>query len=192
MSNLLEWKEKLQKFYAIYSAYIDRLLQFVLALASFMLINNHIGFMQKLTSPLISVVLAFVCAFLPAIVTVFVASGLMLVHMFSLSVGVAVIAAVILFVMFVFYFRMTPKKAVILLLTPIAFAFKVPALIPVAYGLIGSPIYMVPVICGTIVYFLISYAKTFSSTLGGTEKAGLMDVVTRFSKQIFQARKCGL
>lgn len=189
MSNLLVWKEKLQQMYAKYSMYIDRVIRFVLALVSFILINNSIGFMQKLTNPVISIGLALVCAFLPMIITVFAAAGLMMAHMYSLSLGVAVIAAGILAVMFIFYFRVTPKKAIILLLTPVAFAFKVPMLIPVIYGLIGTPIYLVPVACGTVVYFLVHYAKTFATTLNGAEKESMSAVVTRFAKQLLQSKE---
>lgn len=189
MSNLLEWKEKMQTVYAKYSLYIDKGIRFVLALISFILINSNIGFMQKLANPMISAVLAVMCAFLPMIATVFMAAALMLIHMFSLSMGVAAIAAVILLIMFIFYFRVTPKKAIILLLTPIAFALKVPVLIPVAYGLIGTPAYVVPVVCGTIVYFLINYAKTFATTLSGAKQTSLLAVVTKFAKQIFQSKE---
>lgn len=189
MSNLLEWKKKLQTVYANYSTYIDKGMRFVLALASFMLINNQIGFMQKLTNPLISLVLAAVCAFLPIIITVIIAAGLMLIHMFSLSMGVAAIATVLLLIMFIFYFRVTPKKAIILLLTPLAFMLKVPVLIPIAYGLVGTPVYIVPVMCGIIVYFLIMYTKSFATTLNGAGKESLLTVVTQFAKEIFQSKE---
>ncbi len=140
MSRLLEWKEKLQLLYAGYSTYIDKGIRFVVALTSLLLISSNIGFMEKLAKPILSIALAVVCAFLPMIVTVIASAGLMLVHMFALSEGIALIAAGIIILMFIFYFRFTPKKAIILLLTPIAFAFKVPMLIPIAYGLAGTPI----------------------------------------------------
>lgn len=189
MSRLLEWKEKLQSLYAGYSTYIDKGIRFIVAITSFLLISSNIGFMEKLEKPIISIVLAAVCAFLPMIVTVIVSAGLMLAHMFVLSEGIALITAGIIILMFIFYFRFTPKKAIILLLTPIAFAFKVPMLIPIAYGLAGTPVYIVPVICGTIVYFLIQFAKTFSTTITGASKGGMMTVVGTFSKQIFQSKE---
>lgn len=189
MSNLLEWKEKLQILYARYSAFVDKGIRFILAVTGFLLINGNIGFMQKLTNPLISIGLAVICAFLPTIVTVFAAAGLMMLHMFSLSPGIAAIAAGCLLIMFIFYFRFTPKKAVILLLTPLAFALRVPVLIPVVYGLVGTPVYAVPVVCGTVVYFLIKYAKTFAATINSADKANMMTMVTKFTKQIFQSKE---
>ncbi|WP_461810489.1 hypothetical protein [Faecalimonas sp.] len=189
MSRLLEWKEKLQLLYAEYSTYIDKGIRFVLALTCFLSISSNIGFMEKLAKPIISIVMAVACAFLPMIVTVIAAAGLMLAHMFALSEGIAIIVAGIIILMFIFYFRFTPKKAIILLLTPIAFAFKVPMLIPIAYGLIGTPIYIVPVICGTIVYFMIKFAKTFSTTITGTNESGMMSAIGTFAKQIFQNKE---
>lgn len=189
MSKLLEWKEKLQLLYAGYSTYIDKVIRFVVALTSFLLISGNIGFMEKLAKPVISIALAVICAFLPMIVTVIASAGLMLVHMFALSEGIAMIAAGIIVLMFIFYFRFTPKKAIILLLTPIAFTFKVPVLIPIAYGLAGTPIYIVPVICGTMVYFMIRFAKTFSTTITGANEGGMMSAVGTFAKQIFQSKE---
>ena len=189
MSRLLEWKEKLQLLYAGYSTYIDKGIRFVVALTSFLLISSNIGFMEKLAKPILSIALAVVCAFLPMIVTVIASAGFMLVHMFALSEGIALIVAGIIILMFIFYFRFTPKKAIILLLTPIAFAFKVPMLIPIAYGLAGTPIYIVPVICGTMVYFMIKFAKTFSTTITGANENGMMSAVGTFAKQIFQSKE---
>ncbi|WP_461816227.1 hypothetical protein [Faecalimonas sp.] len=189
MSRLLEWKEKLQLLYAEYSTYIDKVIRFVLALICFLSISGNIGFMEKLAKPIVSIVMAVACAFLPMIVTVIAAAGLMLAHMFALSEGIAMIVAGIIILMFIFYFRFTPKKAIILLLTPIAFAFKVPMLIPIAYGLAGTPIYIVPVICGTIVYFMIKFAKTFSTTITGTNEGGMMSAIGTFAKQIFQNKE---
>lgn len=189
MSSLLEWREKIQTLYAQYSTYIDKGIRFALALTSFLLITNNIGFMNKLTNPVVSVGLAVVCAFLPAIMTAVIAAGLMLAHMFTLSIGVAGIAAVMLLLMFIFYFRFTPKKAVILLLTPIAFVLKVPVLIPVVYGLIGTPIYVIPITFGTVVYFLIKYTKTFAGTLKGADNSSLMNVIINFVKQIMMSKE---
>ena len=97
MSRLLEWKEKLQSLYAGYSTYIDKGIRFIVAITSFLLISSNIGFMEKLAKPIISIVLAAVCAFLPMIVTVIVSAGLMLAHMFVLSEGIALINVYFLF-----------------------------------------------------------------------------------------------
>ena len=189
MSNLLEWKERLQTIYAKYSTYIDKGIRFILAIVTFTLINMNIGFMDKLASPLVSIGLAVVCAFLPVIFTVVAAALLTAAHLFSLSIGILAIAAVLIVLMFIFYFRFTPKHALILLLTPLAFALKVPALIAIGYGLSATPVFIIPVIFGTAIYYLITYAKTFANTLTGAQEIGVMEIATKFAKQFFMNKE---
>lgn len=184
MSSLLEWKKKLQTIYAQYSMYIDKAIRFMLALTTFLLISTRIGFMEKLASPIIATGLAVICTFLPLNVTVIIAGALILVHMFSLSVIIAGVTAVVLFLMFIFYFRFTPKKAVILLLTPIAFTVKIPVLIPVVFGLIGNPVYAIPAAFGTVVYYLVKFTKEYAGAMGNAGKESMINIAIGFVKQV--------
>ena len=86
MSTLLVWKDQIEKIYARYSFYIVKILQFVLGLCVFGLINSNIGFMKALSSTVCTVGLAAVTAFgtcsSPAcsgtsVCTVFAGSGIM-------------------------------------------------------------------------------------------------------------------
>ena len=69
MDNLYVIKGQLQQVYAKYSKFIDKGVQFILALAAFYMINHDLGFMSLLSNPLITLGLAVICAFLPMIVT---------------------------------------------------------------------------------------------------------------------------
>ena len=55
MSTLLVWKDQIEKIYARYSFYIVKILQFVLGLCVFGLINSNIGFMKALSSTVCTV-----------------------------------------------------------------------------------------------------------------------------------------
>ena len=189
MSNLLEWKERLQTIYAKHSAYIDKGIRFILAIVTFSLINMNIGFMDKLASPFITIGLAVICAFLPVMFTVAAAAFLIAAHLFSLSIGILAIAVVLIVLMFIFYFRFTPKHALILLLTPLAFALKVPALIAIGYGLAATPVFLLPITFGTAIFYLITYAKTFANTLTGAQEIGVMEIATKFAKQFFMNKE---
>ena len=89
MSTLLVWKDQIEKIYARYSFYIVKILQFVLGLCVFGLINSNIGFMKALSSTLCTVDLAAVTAFLPVGMLALVAALLVLVHLYALSLPVA-------------------------------------------------------------------------------------------------------
>lgn len=183
MSTLLVWKEQLQKLYATYSTYIMKALQFVLGLCVFGFINSNIGFMKAASSALCTIGLSVVCAFLPLVIMVIAATALVLLHFYALSIPIALVSVVIFLIMYIFYFRFTPKRAWLVLLTPIAFVLKIPFVIPVAFGLVGTPICVIPAACGTIVYYMLHFVKTSSSAFKGGDAKGLVEGLMVFTKQ---------
>lgn len=183
MSELLVWREKIQKIYARYSIYIDKAVQFLFAFLTFFAINKNIGVMEKLTSPVIAVGLAVVCTVLPPICTVLAAAALVLVHMFKISLGIMAVSAVIFFVMFAFYCQFTPKRALILLATPIAYMLHIPYVVPVVCGLVFGPVIAIPIVFGTILYYMISFLKNSASAISSAD--GIMGEITLFTRNIF-------
>lgn len=189
MDKLFEKREYILRFYTKYSKYVDKAFQFALALLTFVFINNNVGFMKTVSNPIVTLGLAVVCTVLPMLFTVVVAVILTLLQFYTLSIGVAGVAAVIFVLMFIFYFRFTPSKTIVLLLMPIAFMLKVPVLIPIVYGLIGTPICMIPVALGTIVYYMIIYVKSYATTIGEAGKTDLPAQITTFVKQLLYNRE---
>ena len=181
MDNLYVIKGQLQQVYAKYSRFIDKGIQFVLALAAFYMINHDLGFMSLLSNPLITLGLAIICAFLPMIVTVLAAAVLILVQMASVSLGIMAVTAAVFVIMFV--------TAVILLLTPLAFLCHIPYVIPVAFGLVGTPASVVAIICGTIVYYMIDYVKTSAAALESGGAEGMLGQLMTYLQQVFQNRE---
>ena len=189
MDNLYVIKGQLQQVYAKYSRFIDKGIQFVLALAAFYMINHDLGFMSLLSNPLITLGLAVICAFLPMIVTVLAAAVLILVQMASVSLGIMAVTAAVFVIMFVFYVRFSPKTALIILLTPLAFLFHIPYVIPVAFGLVGAPSSVVAIICGTIVYYMIDYVKTSASALESGGATAMISQLMTYLQQVFQNKE---
>ena len=132
MKTLLEMREKLKIFLSKYDIYIYPVLKFIMALVTFLLINGHVGFMKKLDNPGIALVLALLCSFLPVNVTAVFAAILILLHAYALSLEVFAITLVVFAVMFLLFFSTAPKFGYVLLLTPLAFVFKIPYFVPLA------------------------------------------------------------
>lgn len=184
MSTLLVLREQLQVFYAKYSAYIIKGARFILGLLVFGLINSNIGFMKSASSILCTGGMAVVCAFFPLTIMVLAATALILLHFYSLSMAIALVSACIFFLMYIFYFRFSPKKAWLVLLTGVSFALKIPIVIPVAVGLMGTPVCIVPAVCGTVSYYMIHFVKTSSSTFKAETVDGMVDTLGTFTKQV--------
>lgn len=192
MSTLLVWREKIQKLYAEYSFYIIKSARFVLGLLVFGLINTNIGFLKIAASIAITVVLAAVCAFLPPIVMAVAAMALVLLHFCSFSFGVALVSAVMFVLMYIFYLRFSTKQSWLILVTAVAFALRVPLVIPIAAGLLGGFTSLAPVVCGTVAYYMIHVVKTSSGTFKSEGLDGIMDAVTASAKQLLMNKEMWL
>ena len=71
MAVLLELKENFKRFYNKYDIYIVPVAKFIAALVSFLMLNASIGYMDKLNSPIIAVLVSVICAFLPNVIKIF-------------------------------------------------------------------------------------------------------------------------
>ena len=192
MSTLLVWREKLQKLYAAYSVYILKGIQFVLGLVLFGLINSNIGFMKMASSVFCTIGLAVICTFLPMIVMVMAATVLILAHFYALSLPIAIVSAVIFILMYIFYFRFTPKKSWLVLVAALVFGLKIPFVIPVAFGLMGTPVWIVPAACGIISYYMVDFVKRSATALKSADADGIAASLTSFTKQVLSNKEMWL
>lgn len=169
MTNLLVLKEYLKSFYAKYEEFIVPILKFLLAIILFFTINGRLGYMEKIDNPVIVLVAALLCSFMPLGMMVFLCAVFILLHMMSLSLEcMAVLLVVYLFVAVV-YLRFANGSHLYLLLTPILFLMKIPYVMPIAAGLFGTPATAVPVVCGVVIYYVLSYMTGNAPELGTVE-----------------------
>ena len=115
MDTIYVLRGRIQEVYARHTKIIDKAGQFILAVVVFTLINHNVGFMDALASPVVALALAVICAFLPLLVTVLAATALVLAHMFSASLGALLVTAAVFLILYIFYLRLTPKMALLVL-----------------------------------------------------------------------------
>ena len=163
MTTLLELKEKLTRFYGKYDIYITPVIKFTVALTAFLLINHNIGYMEKISSTPIALILALICSILPVGGAVFIGSVLILLDMYALSLEVCIVA-LILFILF------SPKNEYGVLLTPICFGLNIPFVMPVGMGLLRELYSMFSLVCGIVLYFFLNGVKQNETTLGGVDE----------------------
>lgn len=159
MMALLVFREKLRSFYGKYDAFIIPFVKFGLGLAVFFMLNINVGFMAKLKNPVIPVVLALACSFLPYGVISFLAGLVLLGHVSSVSMEMTLILAVLLVMVSILYYAFQPGDSYLLLLTPVFFYLRIPYAIPILAGLSGGLSGVIPVSCGVFVYYIMQYVK---------------------------------
>lgn len=189
MNKLFEVKGYLSKYYGKYSNLVDKVIKFVVALLSFTFINQNIGFSEIISNPFMPIILSVICMMLPLPMTVVLVTIATLLQMLTLSLGAAIVAGILFLIMYGFYVRYAPGKAIIILLVPIAFMLNIPVTIPIVLGLIGSPICILPISMGTISYYLIDYVKSNSTLLTTVGEGGIMEQVGAYAQQILVNRE---
>ena len=189
MNKLFEIKGYLTKYYGKYSSIVDKAIKFIVALLSFTFINQNIGFSEIISKPLMTIILSVICMMLPLSMTVVLATIAMILQLLTLSIGAAVVAGILFIIMYGFYLRYAPGKAIVILLVPIAFMLQIPVTIPVVLGLIGSPICILPISMGTMVYYLADYMKSNSTLLESAGENGIMEQVATYAQQILVNRE---
>lgn len=177
MTTLLVAKQYIKKFISKYEIYLKPLLKLVLALTALMMINGKIGYMQRLDNISVVLIVSLMCSFMPMNFIIFVAALFTVLHMYALSLECAVITLVVFLVLFLLYFRFSPKDTIVVLLTPMSFVLGIPYVMPLVMGLVGTPASVVSVGCGVIVSYLINYIADGANTLSAMETE---DMATRF------------
>ena len=85
MTTLLEMKQHLKIFYSRYDVYLIPAIKFLVAFFAFMLLNSQIGFMEKVANPVVSLLLALLCSFLPVNMIAIFGAVLLCAHAYALS-----------------------------------------------------------------------------------------------------------
>lgn len=178
MTTILELREKIKIFMGKYDIYIIPLMKFLLAIIAFAMINGNVGFMERAKDPSIVLILALMCSFLPVNLVAVFGGILILAHAYALSLEFFALAFIIILLMVLLFFRTAPQYGYLLILTPIAFVLKVPYVVPLAMGLVGTPAAAIPVACGTIVFYLLHYMKLNTTMLSGTETESMKQKIT--------------
>lgn len=169
MTDLLEAKQFIKNFVNKNEVYLKPLLKFVLALIVLLIINGKIGFMQKIDSLPVVLIAALMCSFMPMNFVVLVAALFVVLHLYALSLECAAVGLVLFLVLFLMYFRFSPKDTLVVVLTPICSLIGIPYVIPLAMGLLGTPASVVSVACGVVVTGFVKHIAESATSLSSME-----------------------
>ena len=176
MTKLREIRLQVVTFLSKFEAYLVPAGKFITAMIVFCIINAKFGYMKSITKFPLVVILALFCSFMPMSMIIIIGALLTLAHAYAIGIEFAIVLAVVYVIMFLLFFRFSPKDSFAVILTPICFMLKIPYVIPMSFGLVGSASSSVSVACGTVVYYVLSYmvkaAKAF-------DENGETDLLTR-------------
>ena len=165
MTSLLVLKEYLKKFYVRNEVYIVPVLKFLLAGLTLLIVNVNLGFMDKINSVAVVLIISLMCSFLPLGFILFFAELFVLLHFYALGIEVMAVAFSLFLVMFLLYFRFASKDILAVLLIPVCFLLKIPYAVPLVLGLFGTVTSFLAIACGTIIYYMVSFVSVNAATL---------------------------
>lgn len=173
MTALLELRENLKKIYSRNEAFILPVIKFLLSFIVLSIINGKMGYMTKLDNMAIVLIVSLLCSFLPTGFMALFAMMFAVLHMYALSIETAAVGLVVFLLLYLLFLRFTAKEALVVVLTPVLCMLKLPYVMPVAMGLIGTPASCVSVGCGVVVYYLLQTVITNAPTINsmGAEEA---------------------
>lgn len=173
MTALLELRENLKKIYSRNEAFILPVIKFLLGVIVLSIINGKMGYMTKLDNIAIVLIVSLLCSFLPTGFMALFAMMFAVLHMYALSIETAAVGLVVFLLLYLLFLRFTAKEALVVVLTPVLCMLKLPYVMPVAMGLIGTPASCVSVGCGVVVYYLLQTVITNAPTINsmGAEEA---------------------
>lgn len=165
MTTLLVAKQVMMTLYSKYEVYIAPLLKFILAFIVLQLINARVGYMGSIDKITIVLIVALMCSFMPMNFIVVVSAVFILLHLYAFSLECAAVVGVGFLLMFLLYLRFSPKDTLVVVLMPVCFVLKIPYVIPLAMGLVGTPASAVSVACGVMAYYMIHYVAQNASAI---------------------------
>ena len=159
MIQLLLIRDSIKSVFKKYNAAIIPVLRFIAAFVTFALINGDLGYNEKLTGISVLVLLSAISAFFPMGVTVFLSGILMIFHIYSASMFLSLIFIVIIAILYFLLMRLAPGYSSLIIAIPVFTFFHMEALVPIAVGLVGSPIAIFAMIPGIVVSVLFNIIK---------------------------------
>lgn len=165
MMDMLLIKEKVKNFYAEYEQILSHIIRFLASFISMIIISQNIGYNMVLTMWPVMLVLSALFAFMPWRLIVIGLTIILSVNVLSLSLELGIVVIVSMFIMLLLFFRFVPTQGIFVLFIPLAFFLRIPYIIPIIAGLICTPLSIVSVIFGTLIYHMISVVGKNASAI---------------------------
>lgn len=156
MMTLLVLRARLRGFYQKYELYIKPIFKFIIAMIVFQAVNNAIGYDARIKQLPVQMALSLLSAFTPSAILVLLAALVSIAHVYFISKILSIMILVVFAVMYCLFLRFSPKLGVVVIAIPILYFLKIPYLIPILLGLFTTPLAIVPVSCGVIVYYMFN------------------------------------
>ena len=120
---------------------------------------------------------------------IFFLSVFMLVHLYAISAEFALIVLGIVLLMYLLYYRFTPKQGYLLVITVLLCWIKMPYLLPIAAGLCFNAFAMIPAAFGVIIFYIIKTASEYETALTTKSVNDSMQQISYIVESLFNNKE---
>lgn len=157
MTGLLEIREQIKRIFVRFEIYITPVIKFVLMFITLSLINGKLGYMSRLNSATMVLLVSLVSAILPYNFMLLASAAFVILHLYAFSLECSVVVLMVFILMFLLYFRFASGDGIFVMLTPVCCMLNIPLVIPVSAGLTRGPASAVSVCCGMLINSIMDH-----------------------------------
>lgn len=168
MEKLLEIREVILEKYLKWERYLVPSGKFLAALFVMLSINSRIGYNAQLKSWFIVVGISVISAFLPTMFLTIIVAVISVGHIFSSSLVLAGTVSAVFIVLYLLLLRFVPKYAWAVAAIPVLSLYRLQFIVPIVLGLAGTPLSILAVASGVIVYHVLKMTKELIEVNGFT------------------------
>ena len=178
MEKLLLIRENVRGFYGKYSVFLNPISRFAVVYSSLLVLNEQLGF-GSFSNPLILLVVGLIGAWLPTGLDILIVGLIAILNLNSLSVEVMLAVALMMVVLFCLNYTVRPEMNLALLVLPIFHFLKIPYAAVLVLGMIGTLTELLPVMAGTLFYYIFEYIGEHVTLFASTGTEELMQKFTQ-------------
>mgnify|MGYP004605583373 FL=1 len=168
MNNLLVLRDTFRAVYARYGAFLRPVFKVLLAFMMLIVIEKRIGYNPMLSNPAVILAASVVCGLLPWGAISFISGAFTAFNMFAVSPIMAAAFTCYAIIVFLLYYGYKPGTGIIISLVPLAFALKIPFLLPVVLGLSIGIYSAIPAAIGVIAWQFIHFFAVNAEAVTGS------------------------
>ena len=175
MSTLLSFRDIVKNFCSKYDKFVSPLCKFILALVMFGSIKSLTGYNSTISSTMIIVAAAFVCAFLPDAFTLAIGGLFACAQIASANLELGISFVIIFVIMYCVYIRFFPKASWVIMFMPFFYIIKFQFFVPLLAGMLLGFVGMIPAAFGCIFYYFMKYTADYLELAGTTPAEQLIE-----------------
>lgn len=171
MTQILAVRNKIMEIYRKAAMPINYIAKFLFCFLSFYGCHRLVDYNGKFSGMFIMVAFSFICTFLPFSLGIIMMVLYVVLQLYSVSLLMAATVLFITAIMYCFFIRYITKYGAVIAGVPLAMGIKMHFAFPITFGLVSTPVSIIPVCVGVFAYYFLKGINRNAGTLEQVKEA---------------------